>query len=360
MHVRCPRCYGPLDRVSVLRFDPYAEDPQAPGLWRYRHTFAVDLAPRPEATAHVGLTPLQRVQAQGRTLFFKREDSLPSGSVKDRAVAVLAAWAMRQGLEEVATLGTPNTLRAWAWLAPPNMQVHAYGPALGLSVPGRMRLVWHAVPGPWQAAKEVLLRAESAVMVPYHPLALDAYATIAYEILAQLGRVPGTVVVPVGEGALLLGLGRGFVALQQAGLIPHVPRLIGVEPLARAALWARARGGREAHLWIREEAPAPSSETGRRFPWWGDLVLPLVAWSQGTFVAVDDAAWKAARNALVRRGLYLQPEAALLWAAWSREGASWPEPVVLVVTGREKTGGMLRARVWRYLARIRQLLQGGR
>ncbi len=350
VHVRCPRCLGPLDRLHPIRFDPEQEAADAPGLWRYRHTFAVAEANLRLPTPDVGPTPLQQVHAAGHTLYFKREDRLPTGSVKDRAAAVLLAWAAGQGLNQVAVPATPNTLRAWlAFGRRLGVDLQAYGPPEVLrAFHGRVEAI--AVPGPPQAAKEVLLRRDPAVLPPYHPLAVDAYATIAYELVAQLGDAPGTVVAAVGEGTLLLGLGRGFVALWQQGLLPQVPRLVGVEPLPRAALWARARGGREAHLWIRDEAPAPSLETGRRFPWWGDLLLPLVAWSQGAFVAVDEESVARARDILQHRGLYLQPEAAMLWAAWAEHREAWPEPVVLVISGGARVGWRQRLRgYWQQL-----------
>lgn len=281
-----------------------------------------------------GRTPLQPVHpGQGRQIFVKREDLNPTGSVKDRAASVLFTWAREQQVEEVVTLATPNTLRSWRrYGARAHLRVRAYGVEGIPSGPLRGVPV-RTFPGAWWETMTVLHREETVVLVPYHPLAVDAYATIAYELVAQLGRAPGTVLAPVGQGALLLGIGRGFLALLQAGLIATMPVLVGVEPLARAGLWARAKGGHEAHLWVRDEAPGPVVESGRRFPWWGDLLLELVAWSQGRFLAVDDEAWARARDAFRRAGLYLQPESELVWAGWAMHQEEWPEPVVLILPG---------------------------
>jgi threonine dehydratase len=42
------------------------------------------------------------------------------------------------------------------------------------------------------------------------PAQFDGYAEIGEEILRQLGQVPGEVIVPVGNGALIIGVQRGI------------------------------------------------------------------------------------------------------------------------------------------------------
>ena len=57
----------------------------------------------------------------------------------------------------------------------------------------------------------------------YLPHNIAGYATCAYEICEQLGVAPVRVIVPAGQGGLLLGLGRGFRALAGCGSNSHVP-----------------------------------------------------------------------------------------------------------------------------------------
>ena len=45
-------------------------------------------------------------------------------------------------------------------------------------------------------------------------------------------EVPEAVVLPVGNGTLLLGLYQGFVRLEEAGLAEGMPRLVGVQAAA--------------------------------------------------------------------------------------------------------------------------------
>src|SRR3972149_5617895 len=55
------------------------------------------------------------------------------------------------------------------------------------------------------------------------PFGLAGIATLAYELVEQLGAAPGAVILPVGHGTLMLGLHRGFLAMLPAGARPPPP-----------------------------------------------------------------------------------------------------------------------------------------
>ncbi|NIR65971.1 MAG: pyridoxal-phosphate dependent enzyme, partial [candidate division Zixibacteria bacterium] len=46
------------------------------------------------------------------------------------------------------------------------------------------------------------------------PHGLLGFASIAYEMFDQLGHAPGSIVTPVGQGSLYLGIGYGFQVLK--------------------------------------------------------------------------------------------------------------------------------------------------
>lgn len=56
---------------------------------------------------------------------------------------------------------------------------------------------------------------------------IEGYESIAYEIVGQLGRSPGYVSVPLGNGTTLAGIYSGFEKMQRRGIIRKVPRFIG-------------------------------------------------------------------------------------------------------------------------------------
>lgn len=78
-----------------------------------------------------------------------------------------------------------------------------------------------------------------------HPYGPEGYKTIAYEVFAQLGCVPGTVLVPTGFAELLYGVWKGFRELAALGIVDETPRMIACEPAARGPLSEALESGRE-------------------------------------------------------------------------------------------------------------------
>ena len=73
-----------------------------------------------------------------------------------------------------------------------------------------------------------------------HPVAVEAYKTIAFEIAQSLNwQVPDAVIAPVAYGDGLAGMWRGFREMTQLGITDREPRMIAAEAygsLARALL----------------------------------------------------------------------------------------------------------------------------
>jgi threonine synthase len=157
-------------------------------------------------------------------------------------------------------------------------------------------------------------------------------ATLAYELTEQLGEPPGAVIMPVGQGTLLLGGDLGFKALLAAGEIDQAPMWIGVQARACAPLWAVHTSGAAGLGWIVE---GDTMAEGIRIvhPLRGDDVLRAVESSAGRIVAVEEDEISAGRDALSRRGLYVEPTSAVVWAALTRLLDDLPDPVVVVLTG---------------------------
>ena len=64
----------------------------------------------------------------------------------------------------------------------------------------------------------------------YNPFFFQGTKTYAFEIWEQLeGRAPDVLVVPVGNGTLVLGPYYGFQELLAAGLIKTMPRILAVQ-----------------------------------------------------------------------------------------------------------------------------------
>jgi threonine synthase len=330
-----------LDLSAPLVFDAAQMEPAAQGLWRYRHTLPLPAEAAPVSLGEGG-TALLPATVEGRRVHFKLEFTQPTGSFKDRGMAVLFTALTATGVSEAVEDSSGNAGASFAaYAAKAGIRARVFVPA-ATSGPKRAQIAAYgaevvAVEGPRSAAAEAALRAVKAGAVYgshiYNPIGLAGNATAAYEIWEALGEAPGCVVLPVGHGTLLLGLARGFEALRDAGLIQRLPRLIGVQALGCAPLWAVHRYGRDGLAWVTEGETAAEGVRVVR-PVRGDSVLAAVQASDGTLVAVEEAEIAEGHNALARLGLYVEVTSAVVWPALRQVLAEPPAgEVVVVLTG---------------------------
>lgn len=337
---KCPTCGGLLGLADAPVFDPARVDSRAPGVWRYRHTFPLppDVAP---VSLGEGGTPLLAVTFRQRTVFFKHEGQNPTGSFKDRGMAVLFAALRHAGVRAALEDSSGNAGAAFAGYAaragiaarvfvpasasgPKRRQIEAYGATL-IAIEGSRA----------QAAEAARAEAEAGGVYGSHvfnPLGLAGNATCAFEIFEQLGRAPEAVLLPVGHGTLLLGLHRGFKALLAAGQIERLPKLIGVQAMPCAPLWAVYAYGREGLGWVTEGQTAAE---GIRVlnPARGDFVMSAVHESDGALLAVEEETILPGCDALARLGFYVEPTCGVVWAALPEVLTKTAGDVVVILTG---------------------------
>ncbi len=337
---KCPTCGGIFDMPVLPSFDPAQVDATQPGIWRYRHAFGLPENAR-GVTLGEGDTPLVWAEAFGKQVAFKLESLNPTGSHKDRGVALLASFLQSQGVAEAVEDSSGNAGASFAAYAtragikarifipdyasgPKRNQIAAYGAEL-VRVLGRRSDVAEAVR---RAADGGAIYASHA----YLPHLLPGFATLAYELVEQLGTAPGTILLPAGHGILLLGLARGFENLKRAGVIAQIPRLVGVQALNCAPLWAVNAHGQAGLGWVTEgETVAEGVRVSN--PIRGDAVLTAIRASQGTILAAPEENILPGRNELARRGFYVEPTSAIVWDALGQIIAQAPEPVIVILTG---------------------------
>jgi threonine synthase len=337
---RCPTCGGLFDFSQPFPFDRQSIEQGQSGIWRYRHAFGLP-QDAPVVSLGEGRTPLIWGEAFGKQVAFKCEDLNPTGSFKDRGSALMVSFLRSRHAQSVVEDSSGNagaSLAAYAARGgmparlfvpdsasgPKRAQIQAYGADL-------VRIM-----GPRSNAAEAVRRAADQggqvyASHAYLPFNLAGYATLAYELVDQLGGSPGTVLAPVGQGGLILGIGRGFQAMQAAGRIDRLPRLVGVQARACAPLWALFTHGPAGLGWAAE---GPTLAEGIRVhhPVRGDAVLRIVQETHGAFLAVDEEEIMPGRDQLAGQGFYIEPTAAVVWSAVGQLDDA-PGPVVAVLTG---------------------------
>jgi len=335
---RC-ECGGVFDLEGVPGFAQDEIETDDFSLWRYRAMLPVKHKDGVVSLGE-GLTPLIETQVYGTRIHCKLEFMAPTGSFKDRGTAVLinvlrglgvksvvedssgnagaslAAYATRSGIEAevyVPAYASPNKLA----------QISVYGAKL-VKVEGTRERTAEAV-------QEAAAQGTYYASHNYNPFPLEGLKTIAYEIWEQLGqRAPDNVVLPVGQGNLLLGAYRGFKDLLTTGLIEKPPRLFAIQAAPCAPLYeAYQRGLDDAFPIVKNETIAEGISSAR--PVRGRQILAAVREMGGAVLAVSDEATLRARDELARRGLYVEPTSAVAIAALPQlRGPIGPEEITIV------------------------------
>jgi threonine dehydratase len=102
-------------------------------------------------------------------------------------------------------------------------------------------------------------------------------ATLAVEVLDQLGSVPDTVVVPVGGGGLLAGVGAWFAEMSPG------TRLVGVEPAGAPSMAAALAAGHPVEL-----SQMDTFVDGAAVQRVGDVTFPMVRDCGAEMVSVPE------------------------------------------------------------------------
>ena len=298
--------------------------PGLAGMWRYRDCIPVAEDAAARVTMSEGLTPLVAVESRLAGVMAKLEFLLPTGSFKDRGAAAVIAAALERGARAVVVDSSGNAGSAIAaYAARAGLECSVYVPEATSAAKRAQILAYGAhlevVPGDRTAAAAAAIAAVQRTGATYASHVYDAYflqgtKTIAYEIWEQAGNAPDALIVPVGNGTLLLGAARGFAELRQAGLVRGEPALIAVQsarcaPLARA--WAE---GVDQPLDVDPELTVAEGVAIPRPPR-GAQILSAVRATGGCVVSVHEEAIAPAQALLGRRGLFVEPTAALAWAA---------------------------------------------
>jgi threonine synthase len=341
---RCS-CGGLFELQTWPQIGVKSVDPLRPGLWRYRSWLPLDPAWEP-VTLGEGNTPLLPVEWAGPQCLIKLESLAPTGSFKDRGTAVLVTALRGLGIERVVEDSSGNagaSLAAYAASAgitcelcvpdtaagPKVAQMTAYGAEV-IQIRGKRG---YAALAAWAAAAHGAYYASHV----YNPFFLAGTETVAYEMWEQLqGTAPAAVVVPVGNGTLLLGASRGFSRLRQAGLIDRVPRVFGVQAAACPPIYQAFDQGLDTIQPVPCEATLAGGIAIAQ-PARGDQVLAAVRDTGGAVLAVQEERIGPARLALARRGFHVENTSAVAFAVLPTLAEAYLSPgegpVAILLTG---------------------------
>lgn len=335
-------CGGLLDLVQVSDVLPLSDTPLPLASTSYR--YSDQLPCRLEDLLQVSLgadmvTPLLPYRRNADT-WLKCDQLLPTGSFKDRGASVLVAMALQHGVERLVVDSSGNAGTAIAaHAARAGIECEVFVPSTtspekirqAAAMGATVRLV-SGTRADTQKAAAAAAFSEGSFYAShiFNPHFHHGVKTWAFEVYDQLGEGPGTVLLPVGNGSLLLGVVLGFEELLEQGRIQKMPKIIAVQSETCQTLsdgYVHIPVGRTTKPFAEGIA---TDDPARR-----NQMRSVLNKTKGSAVFVSDAQILSAQKDLGLQGFYIEPTGAVAWAGYLAIAniEQLPDPVVVALTG---------------------------
>lgn len=236
----CEECFGPLDVQYNFPSNINREvlsSRKEKSYWRYFEMLPV-ANKNNIVNLQAGLTPLQKADRLAKemgglkNLFIKNDSVNPTFSFKDRPAGIAVSRAKEIKLRAVGCASTGNLASATAaHAAVAELPCYIFAPsdiehvkiAQALSYGGE----FVAVDGTYDDANRVASiigdsKGIGIVNINMRPYYVEGSKTLAYEVAEQLDwQIPDNLIIPVGSGAMLNAICKGFEELLMLGLVDH-------------------------------------------------------------------------------------------------------------------------------------------
>lgn len=322
-------------------------------LWRYAELLPIRINNSDEGL-EPGFTPLRRAKNLGdalglKKLYLKDETIGPTFSFKDRAAAVGVVKSVEFGLKAVGCASTGNLANAAA-AAAAKARLPCYifvpsdlnGPKIQLALAYGAKVI--GIEKTYDDANRVAnIIADKhdwgLLNINIRPYYVEGSKTIGLEIVEQLGWcAPDLLISPLGSGALLCAVAKGFREFESLGLLEEVgTRFSGSQPAGCSPI-ATAYLNRTDDIVPVEHPETIAESLAIGDPASGLEALQIIRESQGfadapTDEEIVDAQLKLAQT----EGVFAEPAGGTVVASLIRKVDAGEidkdETVVLLITG---------------------------
>jgi threonine synthase len=299
-------------------------------------------------TYNEGFTPLIEVKFDDKTVLIKQEHLFQTGSYKDRGASVLVSKVKELGIQRIVEDSSGNA----------GCAIAAYCTAAGIicdiyvpqstSINKLVQLEFYGanvkkiVGSREEVAKATLIAAEGLYYASHswNPFFFHGTKTFAFEVCEQLNwSAPDALVLPVGNGTLLLGAYIGFKELFDSEIISELPKLIGIQAANCSPLVEAFIEGIDYVPSKQDQAVEFTSTIAEGItitePIRGSQILNAINETKGTMLSVQEQDIKSALLEMGKKGFYIEPTAAATIAGIYKylNSADKSENIVSVFTG---------------------------
>lgn len=173
-------------------------------------------------------------------IYLKDDSQNPTFSFKDRASAVVSAYAKEQGYKTIVAASTGNAGSSLAGIcAAQNQKAIIMVPEAAPIAKLTQIIMYGAtiipVKGTYDDAFDLSIKATEEFgwynrNTAFNPLTIEGKKTVSFELFEQLGyQLPDRIFVPVGDGVIISGVYKGFEDLLELGIIEKMPIIIMVQ-----------------------------------------------------------------------------------------------------------------------------------
>ncbi|MDO9087087.1 MAG: threonine synthase [Anaerolineaceae bacterium] len=318
---RCS-CGGLLDIEMDTHFSIDLIQKRPPSMWRYKEALPIQQDNNIISFSE-GFTPIIPIEFEGKSVMIKQDHLFQTGSYKDRGASVLISFAKEIGVTHVVEDSSGNAGCAIAaYCARANINCDIYVPSN--TSPAKLAQITqyganlYLIPGSREDTAHAVLNAAKTTYYASHswnPFFFQGTKTFAYEIWEQNNWIaPEAIILPAGNGTLILGVWIGFNDLMKAGLISTLPRIFAVQSKNCAPLYA-AHKHSVSTLPEGKWLPTVAEGIAIAEPVRGEQILQAVRFTNGDFFIVDDDQIQFAMLDMHRKGFYIEPTAAATIAA---------------------------------------------
>jgi threonine synthase len=248
----------------------------------------------------------------GAQVWLKVEGANPTGSFKDRGMAVALSAALAEGAEACVCASTGNTSASMAAYAAragltaivlvPDGNIAAGKLAQALVHGATVVRVRSGFDACLVLARELAERHPVALLNSVNPVRLEGQKTAAYEIVDRLGEAPDIHVLPVGNAGNISAYWKGYQEYAAAGRSGIKPVMWGFQAAGAAPLVDGAPVE-------RPETAASAIRIGRPASW--QLAVAARDESGGRFEPVADVDILRAQRDIARHdGVFVEPASA--------------------------------------------------
>ncbi len=272
-------------------------------------------------------------------LYLKFDGANPTGSFKDRGMAVAIPKALEEGGRAVICASTGNTsAAAAAYAARAGMKAIVLIPEGKIAFGKLAQAIIHGahvlqVKGNFDSAlalvKKIVEDYPVKLVNSINPFRIEGQKTAAFEVADALGDAPSFHALPVGNAGNITAYWKGYNEYKRAGRLGRLPRMLGFQAAGAAPIVI----GRPVE---RPETIATAIRIGNPASWKG--AENAIAESGGRIAAVtDEEILEAYRLVAGAEGIFCEPASAASIAGvlkLGREGFFSPgDRVVCTLTG---------------------------